>query len=435
MASFWLLLSMVFSGLLMTGGFQTGTNTKNVESNTSPANTNDWEWKAAGDGGNGSSQLLHQKKQGPVEEHAKNSASHPSGMSFQEDVTSSPVKIMTKVVSKRSPENALPEIKKETGSKQPPLGVSVTWPWLIDATSTSPQVPVSAVTLKQEFDTTRPVSRAKESLLTVTPSWASLDHISTTSSEPLVDDLDFSTASQKHISDSPKPGLNSKIKLLLITATSGSTKTPQHLQEILTTSSETLMDDVELSTATQKHRLDSARPGLHPKVKLHLATATSVPSDIQKIQKWLDATAYTPFQTWQDDFDFSTESSRQRLGVTTSGSSAITQGKSPLANDTNPLIGKCLLAILLLALVAAIFIVSSGVLATVLWHQKKAYRLAQANHTEMVCISSLLSAEKEEEEEEEGRRQPKVKRVKLLGETGSEAEVDNLTLNSFLPEH
>ncbi|XP_015745183.1 P-selectin glycoprotein ligand 1 [Python bivittatus] len=433
MASFWLFLSVVLSGLLMTGGFQTGTNTKNVESNTSPANTKDREWKAAGDGGNGSSQLLHQGKQGTVEEHATKSASHPSGVSLQEDLTSSPVKIMTKVVSKRSPENVLPELKNETGSKQLPPGMSVTWPWLIDAASTSPQVPVSTVTLKQEFDTTRPVSRAKESLLkTVTPSWALLDHISTTSSQLLVDDSDFSTASQKHISDSPKPGLNSKIKLLLITATSGSTKTPQHLEEILTTSSETLMDDVEFSTATQKHSLDSARPGLNPKV--NLATATSVPTKIQKIQKWLDATAYTSFQTLQDDLDFSTESSRQSLGVTTSGSSAITQGKSPLANDTNPLIGKCLLAILLLALVAAIFIVSSGVLATMLWRQKKAYRLGQANHTEMVCISSLLSAEKEEEEEE-SRRQPKVKRVKLLGETGSEAEVDNLTLNSFLPEH
>ncbi|KAK9391782.1 P-selectin glycoprotein ligand 1 [Crotalus adamanteus] len=113
-----------------------------------------------------------------------------------------------------------------------------------------------------------------------------------------------------------------------------------------------------------------------------------------------------------------------------------TQGESPLAKDINLLMGKCLLAILLLALVAAIFIVCSGVLAIMLWRQKRAYRLGQANHTEMVCISSLLSAEKEEEEEEERRRRhPKVKRVQLLGDTASETEADNLTLNSFLPEH
>ncbi|XP_063171398.1 P-selectin glycoprotein ligand 1 [Candoia aspera] len=442
MASLWFFWSMVLSGFLITGGFkiiQHSTNTKNMESFRSAANTNDWKWKAAGDGGNGSSRLLRQKRQDKMEEHAKKSpalttASPPSGMDFQVNATSSPVKMMTKIASKSPPEHVLPETRNETKSQKIPLDMNVTWPWLIDVTSTSPQVPVSTVTLRPDSDTTRPVSRTKENLhsllKTATPSPALLDHISTSSSQHLIDDSGFSTAPQKHISDSPRPDVNSKLKLPLITATSGSTKTPQHLDEILSTSSQTSGDVLEFSTATEKHSLDSARPDLNPKVKPHLATATSVPT---KTQKWLDEMVSTSTETLQDDLDSSTGPSRHSLGMTTSGSSATTQGKSPLANNTNPLIGKCLLAILLLALVAAIFIVSSGVLATTLWRQKKAYRLGQANHTEMVCISSLLSAEKEEEEER--RRQPKVKRVKLLGETGSETEVDNLTLNSFLPEH
>ncbi|XP_066466067.1 P-selectin glycoprotein ligand 1 [Tiliqua scincoides] len=96
------------------------------------------------------------------------------------------------------------------------------------------------------------------------------------------------------------------------------------------------------------------------------------------------------------------------------------------------LVGKCLLAIFLLALVAGIFIVITTVLATLLWRQKRAYKLKQQNHTEMVCISSLLSPD---EAEEAGGRHPRVRRMRMLGENASEAEMDNLTLNSFLPDH
>ncbi|GAB0197073.1 P-selectin glycoprotein ligand 1 [Grus japonensis] len=51
--------------------------------------------------------------------------------------------------------------------------------------------------------------------------------------------------------------------------------------------------------------------------------------------------------------------------------------------------GKCLLAILLLALVAATFMVCTGVLGALLWRRTRtAHR--RLSHTEMVCISSLL---------------------------------------------
>ncbi|XP_054851860.1 P-selectin glycoprotein ligand 1, partial [Eublepharis macularius] len=91
---------------------------------------------------------------------------------------------------------------------------------------------------------------------------------------------------------------------------------------------------------------------------------------------------------------------------------------------------QCLLAISLLALVAGIFIITTFVLATLLWRQKRAYKLSRRNQTEMVCISSLLAAE---EAEASRGRLPRAKRVKMLAEDGSETDVDNLTLNSFLP--
>ncbi|KAM3825961.1 P-selectin glycoprotein ligand 1 [Vipera latastei] len=438
MASCWLFLPLLLPGFLAVADFkslQDGTSTKNVES---PANTSDW--KAAADGSKGSSQLPSPKRRDPITKHAKGppalpTASHTSTV-LEGETTSFPVEIMTKIASKASLKNTLPETKNKTSIQAPkllPQEMTVTWPWLVDVTSKPPQAPVSTVTLEPDFETTRPVSKRKDRLSSwskkVTPSLAFLDElVSTASSHNLIDDSGFSTATQKHIPHSPRPDLKPKIKILLVTATSGSTAMPQHLDEILSTS-QTLEDGTDFSTAIQKHSLDAGGPGLNPRAKPLLATATPEP---HKTQEWLDEMVSTALA-------FSTGSPRQSLGVTTSGSSATTQGESPLAKDTNLLIGKCLLAILLLALVAAIFIVCSGVLATMLWRQKRAYRLGQANHTEMVCISSLLSAEKEEEEEEEeqerSRRKSKVKRVQLLGETASETEADNLTLNSFLPEH
>ncbi|XP_039218620.1 P-selectin glycoprotein ligand 1 [Crotalus tigris] len=435
MASCWLFLPLVLSGFLIVADFkslQDGTSTKNVES---PANTSDWKWKAAADGSKGSSQLFLQKRQEPITKHAKRPPALPTASSLskvlQGETTSFPVEIMTKIAFKASPKNMLPETKTKTSiqaSKLLPQEATVTWPWLVDATSKPPQASLSTETLEPDFETTRPVPQRKDRFSSlskkVTPSLALLDElVSAASSHNLIDDSGFSTATQKHIPHSPGPDLKSKIKILPITATSGSTAMPQHLDEILSTS-QTLEEDTDFSTAL--HSLDSGGPGLNPRAKPLLATATPEP---HKTQKWLDEMVSTSLA-------FSTRSPRQSLGVTTSGSSATTQGESPFAKDINLLMGKCLLAILLLALVAAIFIVCSGVLAILLWRQKRAYRLGQANHTEMVCISSLLSAEKEEEEEEERRRRhPKVKRVQLLGDTASETEADNLTLNSFLPEH
>ncbi|XP_077165237.1 P-selectin glycoprotein ligand 1 [Paroedura picta] len=104
--------------------------------------------------------------------------------------------------------------------------------------------------------------------------------------------------------------------------------------------------------------------------------------------------------------------------------------KAPPGPDQ--VVGQCLLAISLLALVAGVFILTTFLLIGLLLRQKRAYKLRRHNRTEMVCISSLLAAE---EAEAAGEKAPRAKRVKRLAENGSETDMDNLTLNSFLPDH
>ncbi|EMP37150.1 P-selectin glycoprotein ligand 1 [Chelonia mydas] len=99
---------------------------------------------------------------------------------------------------------------------------------------------------------------------------------------------------------------------------------------------------------------------------------------------------------------------------------------------TNILVGKCLLAIFILALVAAVFIVCTTILATLLWRQKRVCQLRQHTHTEMVCISALLP---DSEPVANGEKPSKVKRMKMPTDNSSETEGDNLTLSSFLPDH
>ncbi|XP_054501984.2 P-selectin glycoprotein ligand 1 [Agelaius phoeniceus] len=99
--------------------------------------------------------------------------------------------------------------------------------------------------------------------------------------------------------------------------------------------------------------------------------------------------------------------------------------------EPSGVMSKCLLAILLLGLVAATFLVSTGVLGTLLWRRARTGE-RRFSRTEMVCISSLLP----DAEAAAGPRPVPARRHKLLLPDGSsEADGDNLTLSSFLPEH
>lgn len=99
--------------------------------------------------------------------------------------------------------------------------------------------------------------------------------------------------------------------------------------------------------------------------------------------------------------------------------------------EPSGVMSKCLLAILLLGLVAATFLVCTGVLGALLWRRARTGQ-RQFSRTEMVCISSLLP----DAEAAAGPRPVPARRHKLLVPDGSsEPDGDNLTLSSFLPEH
>ncbi|XP_053862570.1 P-selectin glycoprotein ligand 1 [Malaclemys terrapin pileata] len=117
---------------------------------------------------------------------------------------------------------------------------------------------------------------------------------------------------------------------------------------------------------------------------------------------------------------------------TVGGSVAAQVPLQELPVHTNTLVGKCLLAIFILALVAATFIICTAVLATLLWRQKRVCRVRRHDNTEMVCISALLP---DSEPVANGEKPSKVKRMKMPTDNSSETEGDNLTVSSFLPDH
>ncbi|XP_014730337.1 PREDICTED: P-selectin glycoprotein ligand 1 [Sturnus vulgaris] len=99
--------------------------------------------------------------------------------------------------------------------------------------------------------------------------------------------------------------------------------------------------------------------------------------------------------------------------------------------EPDGVMSKCLLTILLLGLVAATFLVCTGVLGSLLWRRTRTGQ-RRFSRTEMVCISSLLP----DAEAAAGPRPVPARRHRLLLPDGSsEPDGDNLTLSSFLPEH
>ncbi|XP_043924339.1 P-selectin glycoprotein ligand 1 [Protopterus annectens] len=94
------------------------------------------------------------------------------------------------------------------------------------------------------------------------------------------------------------------------------------------------------------------------------------------------------------------------------------------------IVGQCLIAIAILAAIATIFIICTIVLAAKLSTSKQNYRVSHQNNTEMVCISTLLP-------DSDGIPKSKVKpkRLKTFNTNSDDSDGDDLTLNSFLPDH
>ncbi|XP_022406597.1 P-selectin glycoprotein ligand 1 [Delphinapterus leucas] len=94
---------------------------------------------------------------------------------------------------------------------------------------------------------------------------------------------------------------------------------------------------------------------------------------------------------------------------------------------------QCLLAILILALVATIFLVCTVVLAIRLSRKNHLYPVRNYSPTEMVCISSLLPEGGEGPAAMANGGLPKAKSQGLKAGSGEDREGDDLTLHSFLP--
>ncbi|XP_014407387.2 P-selectin glycoprotein ligand 1 isoform X1 [Camelus ferus] len=130
----------------------------------------------------------------------------------------------------------------------------------------------------------------------------------------------------------------------------------------------------------------------------------------------------------------STEALTTEHIIVKSPSRAPTVSPSPTEGplDHNP-VKQCLLAILILALVATVFLVCTVVLAIRLSRKNHTYPVRNYSPTEMVCISSLLPEGAEGSTATANGGLSKAKSQGLKAETGEDREGDDLTLHSFLP--
>ncbi|XP_054450346.1 P-selectin glycoprotein ligand 1 [Pteronotus mesoamericanus] len=111
---------------------------------------------------------------------------------------------------------------------------------------------------------------------------------------------------------------------------------------------------------------------------------------------------------------------------------------SPVSSSPTSSLGQipvkhCLLAILILALVATTFLVCTVVLAVRLSRKNHTYPVRSYSPTEMVCISSLLPEGGEGPAVTANGSLPATKKPGLKGGSGEEHDGDDLTLHSFLP--
>lgn len=101
-------------------------------------------------------------------------------------------------------------------------------------------------------------------------------------------------------------------------------------------------------------------------------------------------------------------------------------------SDPGP-VKQCLLAILILALLATIFLVCTVVLAIRLSRKNHLYPVRDYSPSEMVCISSLLPERGEGPAPMPNGDLPKAKDQGRKAGPGEDREGDDLTLRSFLP--
>ncbi|XP_053135880.1 P-selectin glycoprotein ligand 1 [Hemicordylus capensis] len=425
-------LLMLLSDLLLTDGYQfptlkllsqDGASGENVEahrlgvhSENRLATPGQWEWKTGEDTGREFSPLLPRRKRDDRMVITSQTIVEQLKTAFTQLLRNDSVTEELRVVS----ETAKPTLwtVNETTKLMPHEVNETTEPtrWMVNKT-TEP-------TLHEVNETTEPT------LWTVNETTEPTLHELDETTEPTLHELDETTEPTLHeLDETTEPTLHELDET-----------TEPTLHELDETTEPTL-HELDEPTEPTLHELDeTTEPTLHEldettEPTLHELDETTEPGSVET------DTSTAATATFGGDFVHGFKAKGEKSttanpGVPTVSTVGMKWVKpSPETSSTGPaaiLVGKCLLAIFLLALVAAIFIVSTAVLATLLWRQRRAYRLNLHNPREMVCISSLLAAE---EADEAGGQPRRVRRLKLPGENGSEVEMDRLTLNSFLPDH
>ncbi|XP_072521031.1 P-selectin glycoprotein ligand 1 [Salminus brasiliensis] len=127
------------------------------------------------------------------------------------------------------------------------------------------------------------------------------------------------------------------------------------------------------------------------------------------------------------------QSSQTRGKTTTTTTTTTGVKKDHICSTEAPkregVVGRCLIAIALLAGLATIFIASTIILATKLAGSRYRHKMRLLQETEMVCISALMN---DTEHPMPKQRHPKSNGA-LIPSTEDE-DGDDLTLNSFLPD-
>ncbi|XP_008121665.1 P-selectin glycoprotein ligand 1 [Anolis carolinensis] len=473
MAPLWLLLLIIAAAvgrLPIQDGFSV---------NISEALQRQWEWTAS-DGGipQDDSFLLRRRRESRLR-NASKALDGPPKNGFKMSTLKKPTQELTTVT--QSPRSSVVKKAKlpkdgtyrvsKTSSERPPttkgaLTTTEHWSWLHDDLSSAPAETLGTESFTKP-STLRPVLKAKGRLTTTidglstkpagitgiqnparprSKNGPSPYHTTTMPLKMLMDDDDTSAVTTRPSLDLVRTRFGDKKKQIITTS---AVTTRPSLGPIRTGFGDKKKQGITTSAVTTRPSLGPIRTGFGDKKKQGITTSTVTTRPSlgpirtgfgDKRKQSVTTSAVTtrpslgPIRTGfgakgKQGITISAVTTRPSLGPIRTRFGATT---SPVPASNASIVRKCLLAISLLALVASIFIVTAAVLACLLWRQKQAYRLNRHNQTEMVCISSLLAAE----EAEEGRaKRPRVERVRMLRENGTEAESDNLTLNSFLPDH
>ncbi|ELK03909.1 P-selectin glycoprotein ligand 1 [Pteropus alecto] len=191
--------------------------------------------------------------------------------------------------------------------------------------------------------------------------------------------------------------------------------------ETLSTEPAATADPTTEPTATEAMSTDPATtkdPSIQPATTRDLTTALLVPSDPHR------GTTVSASNS-SNGFIYQRKNSQ---GLSPQSSVA----PSPTGSLDYIPVKQCLLAILILALVATIFLVCTVVLAVRLSRKNHMYPVRNYSPTEMVCISSLLPEGSEGPTATANGSLPTKGQGLKVG-PGKDREGDDLTLHSFLP--